>query len=67
MQISGAIAYVALGIIVAAMDGRGQGGLSECLFIAMDTVKGHKRIIYQKLQVRRRTKSASRSRELEFI
>lgn len=66
MQISGAIAYVALGIIVSAMDVRGQGGLSECLFIAMDTVK-HNRIIYQKLQVRRRTKSVSRSRELELI
>ncbi|MGB7340285.1 MAG: LuxR C-terminal-related transcriptional regulator, partial [Phototrophicaceae bacterium] len=41
--------------------------ISERLFIALDTVKGHNRIIYQKLQVRRRTEAVARARELGLI
>ena len=41
--------------------------ISERLFIALDTVKGHNRRIYGKLQVRRRTEAIARARELGLL
>jgi LuxR family maltose regulon positive regulatory protein len=41
--------------------------IGERLFIALDTVKGHNRRIYGKLQVRRRSEAVSRGRELGLL
>jgi ATP/maltotriose-dependent transcriptional regulator MalT len=41
--------------------------ISERLFLAMSTVKGHNRNIYGKLQVQRRTEAVARARELGLI
>jgi len=41
--------------------------VSERLFVALDTVKGHNRNIYQKLQVKRRTDAVARACELGLI
>lgn len=41
--------------------------IGEKLFLAMDTVKGHNRRIFEKLQVRRRTEAIARAQELNLI
>jgi ATP/maltotriose-dependent transcriptional regulator MalT len=41
--------------------------ISERLFLALSTVKGHSRIIFQKLQVERRTEAVARARELGLL
>jgi LuxR family maltose regulon positive regulatory protein len=41
--------------------------ISEQLFLALDTVKGHNRRIYGKLQVGRRTEAIARARELGLL
>lgn len=41
--------------------------ISERLFLALDTVKGHNRRIYSKLQVQRRTEAIARARELGLL
>jgi LuxR family maltose regulon positive regulatory protein len=41
--------------------------ISERLFLALDTVKGHNRRIYGKLQVQRRTEAIARARELGLL
>ena len=41
--------------------------ISEKLFLALDTVKGHNRRIYDKLQVQRRTEAVARARELGLL
>jgi LuxR family maltose regulon positive regulatory protein len=38
--------------------------IGERLFLALDTVKGHNRKIFAKLQVQRRTEAVARAREL---
>jgi len=38
--------------------------IAERLFLALDTVKGHNRKIFAKLQVQRRTEAVARAREL---
>ncbi len=37
------------------------------LFLALDTVKGHNRHIFDKLQVQRRTEAVGRARELGLL
>ena len=37
------------------------------LFLALDTVKGHNRRIFDKLQVQRRTEAVARARELGLL
>ncbi|NJN84771.1 MAG: response regulator transcription factor [Caldilineaceae bacterium] len=41
--------------------------ICERLFLALDTVKGHNRRIYAKLEVKRRTEAVARARELGLI
>ena len=41
--------------------------IGERLFLALDTVKGHNRHIFDKLQVQRRTEAVARARELGLI
>jgi len=41
--------------------------ISERLFLALSTVKGHNRIIYSKLQVQRRTEAVARARALGLL
>jgi DNA-binding CsgD family transcriptional regulator len=41
--------------------------ISERLFVALSTVKGHNRIIFDKLGVRRRTEAVARARELGIL
>jgi LuxR family transcriptional regulator, maltose regulon positive regulatory protein len=41
--------------------------ISEKLFLALDTVKGHNRRIYDKLQVQRRTEAVARAHELGLL
>jgi LuxR family maltose regulon positive regulatory protein len=41
--------------------------ISERLFLALSTVKGHNRNIYSKLQVQRRTEAIARARELGLL
>ena len=41
--------------------------ISERLFLAMPTVKGHNRNIFGKLQVKRRTEAVARARELDLL
>jgi LuxR family maltose regulon positive regulatory protein len=41
--------------------------IGERLFLALDTVKGHNRRIFDKLEVQRRTEAIARARELGLI
>ncbi len=41
--------------------------ISERLFLALDTVKGHNRRIFRKLQVRRRTQAVGKARSLNIL
>jgi len=41
--------------------------ISERLFLALNTVKGHNRRIFKKLQVQRRTEAVARARELDLL
>ncbi len=41
--------------------------ISERLFLALDTVKGHNRKIFDKLQVQSRTEAVARARELGLL
>jgi LuxR family maltose regulon positive regulatory protein len=41
--------------------------ISERLFLALDTVKGHNQKIFSKLQVQRRTEAVARARELGLV
>jgi LuxR family maltose regulon positive regulatory protein len=41
--------------------------ISERLFLALDTVKGHNRRIYGKLQVQRRTEAVAKARSLNML
>ena len=41
--------------------------ISGRLFLALSTVKGHTRIIFDKLQVQRRTEAVARARELGLL
>jgi LuxR family maltose regulon positive regulatory protein len=53
-----------LGLIAQGLSNR---EISERLFLALSTVKGHNRRIYGKLQVQRRTEAVARARELGLL
>ncbi|WP_309118552.1 LuxR C-terminal-related transcriptional regulator [Paenibacillus sp.] len=48
-------------------EGRSNREIGERLFLALSTVKGHNRIIFDKLQVERRTEAVARARELGLL
>jgi LuxR family transcriptional regulator, maltose regulon positive regulatory protein len=48
-------------------DGLSNQEIGARLFLALDTVKGHNRRIFDKLQVQRRTEAIARARELGFL
>jgi ATP/maltotriose-dependent transcriptional regulator MalT len=49
-----------------AVQVHGGGGIIR-LFLALDTVKGHNRRIFDKLEVKRRTEAIARGRELGLL
>ncbi len=53
-----------LRLIAAGLSNR---EISERLFLALSTVKGHNQIIFDKLQVQRRTEAVARARELGLL
>jgi LuxR family transcriptional regulator, maltose regulon positive regulatory protein len=56
-----------LEIIQLIAQGLSNHGIGERLFLALDTVKGHNRKIFGKLQVQRRTEAVARARELGLL
>ncbi|RIK42358.1 MAG: hypothetical protein DCC58_11135 [Chloroflexi bacterium] len=56
-----------LEVLQLIAQGRSNREIGERLFLALDTVKGHNRAIFGKLQVQRRTEAVARARELGLI
>ena len=56
-----------LEILQLVADGLSNRQISERLFLALSTVKGHNRRIFDKLQVKRRTEAVARARELGVL
>ena len=56
-----------LEILQFIAEGLSNQAISEKLFLALDTVKGHNRRIFDKLQVQRRTEAVARARTLRLI
>ncbi len=56
-----------LEVLKLIAQGLSNHAISARLFLALDTVKGHNRRIYDKLQVQRRTEAVARARELGLL
>ena len=56
-----------LDVLRLIAEGLSNQEICERLFLALDTVKGHNRRIFSKLQVQRRTEAIVRARELGLI
>jgi len=56
-----------LEVLHLVAEGLSNREIGERLFIALDTVKGHNRSIFGKLQVHRRTEAVARARELGLL
>ena len=56
-----------LDVLRLIAEGLSNQEICERLFLALDTVKGHNRRIFNKLQVQRRTEAIARARELGLI
>lgn len=56
-----------LKILQLIAQGLSNGEISERLFLALSTVKGHNRNIFDKLQVQSRTEAVARARELGLL
>ncbi len=56
-----------LEILKLIAQGLSNSEIGERLFLALDTVKGHNRRIFDKLQVQRRTEAIARARELGLL
>jgi LuxR family maltose regulon positive regulatory protein len=56
-----------LEVLQLMAQGRSNQEISEQLFLALSTVKGHNRNIFGKLQVQRRTEAVARARELGLL
>jgi len=56
-----------LEILALIAEGLSNREISERLFLALSTVKGHNRNIFDKLLVKRRTEAVARARELGLI
>jgi LuxR family maltose regulon positive regulatory protein len=56
-----------LEVLRLVSEGLSNQEIGERLFLALDTIKGHNRRIFDKLEVRRRTEAIARARELGLI
>jgi LuxR family maltose regulon positive regulatory protein len=56
-----------LEVLSLIAQGLSNQAIGEQLFLALDTVKGHNRRIFDKLQVQRRTEAIARARELRLL
>lgn len=56
-----------LEVLQLIAEGLSNDEISQRLFLALSTVKGHNRIIFGKLQVQRRTEAVARARELGLL
>ncbi|MEM7118320.1 MAG: LuxR C-terminal-related transcriptional regulator [Chloroflexota bacterium] len=56
-----------LEVLQLIAQGHSNREISQKLFVALDTVKGHNRKIFGKLQVQRRTEAVARARELGLL
>jgi len=56
-----------LEVLQLLAEGLSNREISERLFLALDTVKGHNRKIFDKLEVQRRTEAIARARELGLL
>jgi LuxR family maltose regulon positive regulatory protein len=56
-----------LEVLALIAEGLSNQEIGERLFLALDTVKGHNRRIFEKLQVQRRTEAIARARELGLL
>ncbi len=56
-----------LEVLQLIAEGLSNQAIGEKLFLALDTVKGHNRRIFDKLQVQRRTEAVARARELGLL
>jgi LuxR family maltose regulon positive regulatory protein len=56
-----------LEVLALIGQGRSNQEIGERLVLALDTVKGHNRRIFEKLQVQRRTEAVARARELGLL
>jgi len=56
-----------LEVLQLIAQGLSNNEISKRLFLALDTVKGHNRKIYDKLQVQRRTEAVARAHELGLL
>lgn len=56
-----------LEVLQLIAQGLSNGEISERLFLALSTVKGHNRRFYGKLQLQRRTEAVARARELALL
>ena len=56
-----------LEVLQLIAEGLSNREIGERLFLALSTVKGHSRVIYDKLQVKRRTEAVARARELGLL
>ena len=54
-------------ILQLVADGLSDREIGERLFLALDTVKGHNRRIFEKLQVQRRTEAIAKARALNLL
>ena len=56
-----------LEILQLIADGLSNQEIGDRLYLALDTVKGHNRRIFEKLQVQRRTEAVARARALGLL
>ncbi len=56
-----------LEILQLIADGLSNQAIAAQLFLALDTVKGHNRRIFEKLQVQRRTEAVAKARALQLL
>jgi LuxR family maltose regulon positive regulatory protein len=65
--LAGSLSQRELEVLRLISQGLSNREISERLVLALDTVKGHNRRIYEKLQVERRTEAVARARELGLV
>lgn len=66
-QLSDPLSERELEILRLVAEGLSNREIGERLFLALDTIKGHNRRIYAKLDVRRRTEAIARARDLGLL